>query len=145
MGTFDGVAGGRRALEGSRILVVDDDDDVRDAIVAILCFFGADADGVDSAAAARLWLEVEQVDVLLSDIEMPAENGYDFMRSVRRWRGVHDIAAAAVTSRASTEECRAALAAGFDLVVAKPLGAAQLVAAVCALRALTRLTARHAS
>ena len=126
------------------MFVVDDDDDVRDALVSILCFFGAEADGVEGAAAARARLADSNIDVLLSDIEMPFENGYDFIRSVRRSRGVHDIAAAAVTARHSTEECLTALAAGFDLVVPKPLSAAQLVAAVCALAALRRLAARQA-
>lgn len=120
----------RRCLAGLRVLVVDDDEDVRDALLAILLFFGADGSAVDSAVDAREQLAVESFDVLLSDIEMPYESGYELIRSVRRARRTRDIAAAAVTARASADDRRVALAAGFDRVVAKPLDITTLVDAV---------------
>jgi two-component system CheB/CheR fusion protein len=144
MGTFDEALARSRCLDGMRILLVDDDEGVRDVLTAILCFYGADAHSVGSPEEARARLAASHFDVLLSDIEMPLENGYDFIRSVRGSRRVSGIAAAAVTSCFSTDECRDALDAGFDLVVGKPLDARTLVDAVRALVALTRLTARRA-
>jgi CheY-like chemotaxis protein len=140
MGTFTASGRDRGCLRGLRVLVVDDDEDVRDAVIAILSFFGADGLAVETADEARTRLAACNFDVLLSDIEMPSESGYDFIRSVRRSCAARGIAAAAVTGRASNDDCRAALAAGFDLVVGKPLEAAALVDAVRALAALSRLT-----
>ena len=130
MSTLGRGARDRRCLGGLRVLVVDDDEDIREALLSILQFFGADGDAVECAGAARALLAEQRFDVLLSDIEMPDEDGYQFIRSVRRSRRVGRIAAAAVTSRASTDDCRAALAAGFDRVVGKPLEVTALVDAV---------------
>lgn len=120
----------RRCLAGLRVLVVDDDEDVRDALLAILLFFGADGSAVECAHDARELLAGAAFDVLLSDIEMPDESGYDLIRSVRRARRTRNLAATAVTGRVSMDERRAALAAGFDRVVAKPLDIPTLVDAV---------------
>jgi CheY-like chemotaxis protein len=147
MGTLnEALAARARCLSGLRILAVDDDEDVREALIAMLRLHGADAHAVATADEARARMAASHFDVLLSDIEMPLENGYDFIRSVRRSRPrVSGIAAAAVTGRFSTDECRDALEAGFDLVVGKPVDARTLVDAVRALAALTRLTARRAA
>lgn len=108
-----------QCLLGFRVLVVDDDEDVRDALLSILRLFGAEGVAVERAVDARALLSAERFDVLLSDIEMPDEDGLTLIRSVRRSRA-RRIAAAAVTACSSTAECRAALAAGFDRVVPKP-------------------------
>jgi CheY-like chemotaxis protein len=133
MSTVTALALGRRCLGGLRVLVVDDDEDVRDALLAILLFFGADGCAVESADDARAVLNARDFDVLLSDIEMPDEDGYELIRSVRRVRRIASIPAAAVTARVSAEDHRVAIAAGFDRVVAKPLDVTTLVDAVLAL------------
>ena len=133
MRAVTGLALDRRCLGGLRVLVVDDDEDVRDALLAILLFFGADGCAVDCADDARELLAGGDFDVLLSDIEMPDEDGYDLMRSVRRARRTSSIAAAAVTGRVSPEDRCVAIAAGFDRVVAKPLDVTTLVDSVLAL------------
>jgi CheY-like chemotaxis protein len=123
-----GTAIGRDAqcLLGLRVLLVDDDEDVRDALLSILRLFGADGVAVECADDARALLAVERFDVLLSDIDMPDENGLELIRSVRRSRA-RRIAAAAVTACVSTEDYCAAFAAGFDRVVAKPPEIAALI------------------
>ncbi len=135
MSTVTGLTPDRRCLGGLRILVVDDDEDVRDALLSTLLFFGAEGCAVDCADDARDLLADEEFDVLLSDIEMPDEDGYDLIRSVRRARRTRDIAAAAVTGRASPADRQRALAAGFDMVVGKPLDVSTLVQAVLTLTA----------
>lgn len=133
MGAATVTAGDRRCLAGVRVLVVDDDEEVREALLAILRLFGADGCAVECAADARARLAERSFDVLLCDIEMPHEDGYALIRSVRRSRDAREIAAAAVTARASSDEQRAALDAGFDRVVGKPLDMTALVDAVRAL------------
>jgi len=123
----------RDCLAGVRVLIVDDDEDVREALVSILCFFGADAHAVDCAGVARALLASWTFDVLLSDIEMPGEDGYELIDAVRRAPHTRDLAAAAITGRVSPEECCQALEAGFDRVIAKPPAVETLVEAVSAL------------
>ena len=117
-------------LLGLRVLVVDDDADVRDALLSILRCFGADGTAVECAPEARALLAAQRFDVLLSDIDMPHEDGLALIRSVRRGHRTRDLAAAAVTAGVTTAQCRAAIAAGFDRVLPKPPDVEALVAVV---------------
>ena len=63
-----------------RILVVDDDDAVRNVLVDMLVETGYDARGVSSAREARHALEHETIALLLSDVSMPGESGLDLIR-----------------------------------------------------------------
>ena len=115
-------------LDGVRILVVDDEADARALMGTVLGQCGADVATVPSAAAAMDALRRERYDVLLSDISMPEEDGYQLMRKVRALNAT--IPAAAVTAFARAEDREAALAAGFQLHVAKPVEPAALARAV---------------
>jgi CheY-like chemotaxis protein len=115
-------------LDGVRILVVDDEPDARTLMGTVLGQCGADVATVASAAAALEALRRERYDVLLSDISMPEEDGYQLMRKVRAMNS--RIPAAAITAFARSEDREAALAAGFQLHVAKPVEPAALARAV---------------
>ncbi|HEY1066432.1 MAG TPA: response regulator, partial [Pirellulales bacterium] len=72
--------------------------------------------------------------VLLSDIGMPEQDGYDLIRQVRsRGRSGRDLPAVALTAFARAEDRRRALLAGFQMHVAKPVDPEELVAAVATL------------
>jgi len=72
--------------------------------------------------------------VLLSDIAMPGEDGYSFIRRVRALEGsISTIPAAAVTALAREDDKQRALNAGFQLHLAKPIDGRSLVAAVASL------------
>jgi PAS domain S-box-containing protein len=118
-------------LDGVRVLVVDDEPDARTLIGTVLGQCGADVATVDCASAALAALERDRWDVLLSDISMPEEDGYQLIRKVRA-RDV-SIPAAAVTAFARAEDRDAALAAGFQMHVTKPLEPVLLARAVEAL------------
>jgi PAS domain S-box-containing protein len=115
-------------LDGVRVLVVDDEADARVLLGTVLEQCGADVATVSSAAAALEALERDRYDVLLSDISMPEEDGYQLMRKVRAVDP--GLPAAAVTAFARAEDREAALAAGFQLHVAKPVEPAALARAV---------------
>ena len=66
-----------------RILVVDDEEDAREAMVVLLSQAGASVQSVGSAAEALGLLRERPPDVLLSDIAMPGEDGYSLIRQVR--------------------------------------------------------------
>ena len=123
-------------LSGLRVLVVDDQADARELLTAILRRAGAQAVAVGSATAALEALRHSTVDVLVSDIGMPEEDGYTLIGKVRALppeRG-GTIPAIAVTAGARVEDRARALSAGFQLHVAKPIDPA----------ALTRLVAQTA-
>ena len=78
------LAGPARAiLNGVRLLVVDDEADARDALVGLLERYGAHVRPAASVADAMAALETDLPDVLISDLGMPGEDGYDLIRRVR--------------------------------------------------------------
>jgi len=130
-------AGGR--LAGVRVLLVDDESDARDVMASALEASGAT---VTSAASAKDALQALAsrnggIDVLLADIAMPGEDGYQLIQQVRAQpvAEIASIPAAAVTACARDDERRRALAAGFQMHLAKPLAPAALVNAVAELAA----------
>jgi PAS domain S-box-containing protein len=122
-------------LKGIRVLVVDDEPDARETLQQILEHCNAEARTVGSAAEAIKLLESWRPDVLLSDIGMPGEDGYDLIRRVRELpaeRGGR-TPAAALTAFARGEDRRRALRAGFQMHVAKPVDLQELAAVVASL------------
>jgi signal transduction histidine kinase len=119
-------------LDGLRVLVVDDEPDARDIMAVTLEASGARVRVASSAGAALAILEKDPVDVLLSDIAMPEEDGFALIRKVRAsvLREIASIPAAAVTAFTSAEDRAQALAAGFQMHLAKPFEPAQLVRTV---------------
>jgi CheY-like chemotaxis protein len=78
------------------------------------------------------------VDAILSDISLPGEDGYSFIRKVRQLQGPAARAPAiALTALARSEDRRRALLAGFQTHVAKPVDPAELVAVIASLTGRT--------
>ena len=122
-------------LRGLRILVVDDEADARDLIEMALAQYGAVVTTADSAAAALAEIDRRVPDVLLSDVGMPREDGYDLIRRLRSRpleRG-GGIPAIAVTAYASAKDRESALASGYEAHVAKPFEPEVLAQTVAAL------------
>jgi CheY-like chemotaxis protein len=123
------------SLAGLDVLIVDDDDDGRDAVRAVLEQRGAKVRAAASVDDALLAFEAATPDVLVSDIGMPGEDGYDLIRLVRRLeavRGRH-IPAIALTAYAAAEDRRRTLHAGYDSYVAKPVAASAFVPLIASL------------
>jgi PAS domain S-box-containing protein len=110
-------------LKGLRILVVDDEEDALELISVILSQHGAEVRTVNSARAALDVLPSWRPNVLLSDIGMPDEDGYGFIRKVRLLSPELGgrTPAAALTAFARTEDRLLALAAGYQIHVSKPV------------------------
>jgi DNA-binding response OmpR family regulator len=107
------------------VLLVEDDDDSREALCLALELAGAAVHGCASALEARGAMETAIPDVIVSDIGMPGENGYAFLKAVRA-SGIL-IPAVAITGFASTQDREEARSAGFDDLVAKPVNTDTLV------------------
>jgi CheY-like chemotaxis protein/two-component sensor histidine kinase len=122
-------------IEGLRVIVVEDDKDSREMLVAVLEQCRAEVVAVASAAAAMRALEAWRPDVIVSDIEMPGEDGFTLMRRLRQLPAERggDIPAAALTAYARPEDRMRALMAGFQIHVPKPVEPAELIAVVASL------------
>ena len=127
-------------LDHARVLVIDDDPRVREALALLLDRAGAVVDTADSAAAARARILCCAPDVLVCDIAMPVEDGYSFIRGLRETGA--DIAAIALTAHATETDISRALAAGFDRHLAKPIEFDSLVANIDELAVARRPPAR---
>ena len=122
------------SLEGVHVLVVDNEQDARNLVTAILERCGATVTAVASAAAALTQIRANRPDVLLSDIAMPSEDGYSLIRKVRRLdRPDAPLPAVALTAYASASDRAEALLAGFQAHLRKPVEAAELTAVVASL------------
>ena len=130
---------GLPTLDGLRVLVVDDEADARDLIGVILRGRGAAVDAVASAAEALEAVERERPDVLVSDISMPDADGYELIRELRGREPDAGGAtpAVALTAYARSQDRERALAAGYQLHLAKPVEPDDLVLAVAELAGRT--------
>jgi CheY-like chemotaxis protein len=123
------------SLDDIAVLVVDDDDGSRQVIAAFLEDHRATVSTAVSAASALELLHRERVDVLLADVGMPGQDGYALIRQLRasNRREIASIPAAALTGFARTQDREQALAAGFQLHLAKPIDPHALIDAVARL------------
>jgi signal transduction histidine kinase/ActR/RegA family two-component response regulator len=117
-------------LDELKILVVDDEADTRELLRQGLEYCGATVSVAGSAAEAVEALMAQTPDILISDIGMPAVDGYDLIRQVRRLPATDGgkIPAIALTAYTRTEDRLQALRAGYDMHVPKPVELAELVA-----------------
>ena len=119
-------------LDGVRVLVVDDDPDANESLRVLLTSCGAEVRVAVSAAQALELLGRWAPDVLVSDIEMPGDDGYALMRRVRL-SPRRALPAIALTAHARAEDRARAFEAGFQRHLAKPCNPTELVEAVALL------------
>lgn len=122
------------ALDRIRIMIVDDEAETRDLLRMMLASHGAELLVCPSAAEAVHQLNEWKPQVIVSDIGMPVEDGYTFIRRVRSLDSdVRNIPAIALTAYARAEDRMRALAAGFQMHVPKPVEASELVMVIASL------------
>ena len=129
-----GDATGAR-LDGLRILAVDDDQDAVALVAAILGGAGAVVRTCLSAGQAFDELLAWKPDVLVSDIEMPGEDGYALIRRVRELDPAQGgrIAAVALTAYGRAQDRMRSLTAGYNMHVPKPVDPQELTAIIASL------------
>jgi CheY-like chemotaxis protein len=122
-------------LKGIRVVVVDDEVDMREFLAFMLKDYGAQVTVVASAKEALEVLPQVMPDILLSDIGMPEVDGYMLMRQIRAMPPAQggQIPAIALTAYAGEVDQTQALAAGFHKHVAKPIEPEKLAALVASL------------
>jgi CheY-like chemotaxis protein len=128
-------------LDGVRILIVDDDEAARETTALMLREYGLHATTVGSVCEAMTALELPlrtetlPFDIVVSDLGMPGEDGYEFIRRVRSHADerINKLRAIALTAYARTEDRLRALAAGYHMHSAKPVEEQDLTAVIASL------------
>jgi PAS domain S-box-containing protein len=133
-------------LKGVAVLIVDDNDDGREMLVASLEDYGARIVAVDSAPAAIEALANDGFvpDIVISDVGMPEIDGYGLIRQIRASLEprVSQVPAIAVTAYANPEDRIRALVAGFQAHVPKPVDAPTLAQTIRSLASRRRMAVR---
>lgn len=124
-----------RQLPRPTVLVVDDDEETVRLVSAVLKKFQLHAETRTSARDGLKALEESWPDVMISDLNMPEEDGYSLIGKARAMATQQGrrLRAAAFTSWASEQERSRALIAGFDLYINKPVHPLALISAVSTL------------
>lgn len=122
-------------LRGVRVLVVDDNEDARQLLAFVLENVGAEVTEVESVPLALSALQAQPFDLLISDIGMPDQDGYELIRCLRQaasaeWRSLPAIA---VTAFSSVADRARILAAGFEAHLSKPFNIQALLELVAEL------------
>jgi signal transduction histidine kinase/ActR/RegA family two-component response regulator len=120
------------ALDGVRVLLVDDDRDSLQILTVMLTEHRASVEAVSSVAEALETLEWYKPDVLVSDLAMPGEDGYSLIHKVRALEAANgqQTPAVALTAYVRVEDRARALKAGFNMFVPKPVEPNDLILAI---------------
>jgi len=124
-----------KALEGLRVLLVDDEPEARQILNLVIGRAGAEVRSCSSASEGLANLVEWCPNVILSDIAMPDEDGYTFIRKVRALPREQGGAtpAAALTAYARDEDRMEAFGAGYQMHISKPIAPSQLITMVARL------------
>jgi len=125
------------SLAGRHVLLVDDQEEAREALASVLTAAGARIFAAASSAEVFRWLpqvaDGELPDVLICDIAMPGEDGYAALRRIRAWQSpqgtkpLRRLPALALTAFSQPEDRIHALTAGFQMHLTKPVAPEELL------------------
>jgi CheY-like chemotaxis protein len=101
------------------ILLVEDHDDTRQAFAGLLRNWGHEVSACDSSACGLAFLDTNRVDVIMSDIGLPDQDGFAFIAKVRQTN--LSVTAIAISAFFTASDRRRGRAAGFDMYFPKPV------------------------
>ncbi|MBN9508958.1 MAG: response regulator [Alphaproteobacteria bacterium] len=121
--------GGRR---NGRVLLADDNADLRDYVRRLLEERGYEVETAADGAAALAATRARRPDLLLTDVMMPGLDGFELLALIRRDHALADVPVVLLSARAGEEAKIDGLAAGADDYLVKPFSARELLARVAA-------------
>lgn len=143
----DGVAGPTGGAAGSaagaRVLVVDDNADMREYLDRLLCAAGYRVDTVADGVLALQAARADLPDLVISDVMMPGMDGFELLAALRSDPRTAALPVLLLSARAGQDDSIEGLRAGADDYLAKPFAAADLVARVRANIELARMRGHH--
>jgi len=119
-----------KPLLGARVLLVDDNEDLRELFASVLQEAGADVRMASGAKDAMRTVLEWPPSIVVSDLAMPSMDGFTLLREVRSIDQLRQIPAIAVSGMTRARDRAAALAAGFQELISKPLAPDDLIAVV---------------
>jgi signal transduction histidine kinase/CheY-like chemotaxis protein len=124
-----------QSLEGVKVLIVDDDLEALLLLSTALTHSGAYVKTASSVEEGFTHVKEWRPDVIVSDIAMPSEDGYSFIKRVRAWSSGDGgwIPAVALTAYARAEDRMKAIDSGYQIHVPKPVEPLELITAVASL------------
>jgi PAS domain S-box-containing protein len=127
-------------LDNLHILIVDDEADARDLLIAVLTQQGAQVTAAATVAAAVEKFQTQAPDLIVSDIEMPGEDGFSLIKKLRAFNQTQarKIPAIALTAHARPSERLKILSAGYQTHLAKPVETAELLAVIASFADLNK-------
>lgn len=108
-------------LRGVQVLVIDDDEEARDLLRAVLEYCGAQVVTAESARAGLATLSHVRPDVVVCDVVMPGDDGYALVRALRTRASMANVPVIALTAYAFAHGVHEALQAGFNAYLKKPV------------------------
>jgi signal transduction histidine kinase len=118
-------------LSGLRVLVVDDQADMRELLATMLCMENAEVRTAGSIDETMRIMTTWNPEILICDIAMPGGSGYELIRRLRD--GGCNVPAIAITARAGVEDHAISLAAGFQMHLPKPIEPHELAVSIASL------------
>jgi signal transduction histidine kinase/ActR/RegA family two-component response regulator len=121
------------SIGNARVLLVEDDEETRGGLAVVLRSAGANVVSANSVASALSAFRASRPDVIVSDVGMPGEDGYSFIRKIRQIEKEsksEKVPALALTAFATADDQKKAIAAGFNQHLGKPVEPEDLVAVV---------------
>lgn len=129
------------ALTGLAVLLVDDDEDTRDLLEMVLDGQGASVRAVCSAADARDAIHARAPDIVLTDIDLPDEDGCTLVAALRADATTRAIPAIALTGHSDGASRRRAVEAGFQRFITKPFDVLSLASEIASVMSEARAPA----
>jgi putative two-component system response regulator len=132
-----------RAIASTRILVVDDSEQVRGILRRLLTPFGYDVLEFGTGKSALQYMEFEQADLVLLDLDLPDMSGHSVLQEIRANRATRLLPVIILTGLATTDEKNRAYAEGVTDFLAKPFSTSELLARMRALITLKQFADEH--
>lgn len=117
-------------VEPAHLLLVEDSEDILTLLQTALGVRGYRTTPCESATEALRIGAATKFDLIISDIGLPQMDGYELLKRLREFEHLRDVPAIALTGYASLQDEAAALNAGYDRHLAKPIDPSELVAAI---------------
>ena len=119
---------GSQMAQAAKVLVVDDNEDVRDLVVHILNADGFHVFAASEGVSALSILKANEIDLVLLDVMMPGMSGLEVLTEIRLGsdRKIREIPVMMITAKSSTEDIDKALAIGANSYVVKPFRGATI-------------------
>ena len=129
-GPNSAATSGLRSLEGLRILVIEDEEDTREATGLTLERLGADVVTARTGVEALATINTEDVNLVVCDLQMPRMDGFEFLHALRNLKGRRHPPVVAMSGLASSADHRRSKEAGFSAHLDKPFDDVRLLAAM---------------